>query len=243
MSILLRPVEVPGRYDSCGGRRAATGAENSMRRAFASIRLLVGLAVIVAVVGQFVKSASMVPDVPRFAGNFLSFFTIDSNLLTIVVLLAGAWYGFAKSRDSERYTLFRAAVTTYMATTGVVYGLLLREVSLDQATTLAWSNEILHVFAPAYVLLDWILAPGRRPVRWDRFWTILVFPILWLLYTLVRGPIAGWYPYPFLNPAQPGGYATVVLYIVAIAGFIGIVGALVVWLSRLRVLGSGARSR
>ncbi|KQV06264.1 Pr6Pr family membrane protein [Leifsonia sp. Root112D2] len=214
-----------------------------MRRAFAVIRLIVAVGVIAAVVGQFAKSLSMVPNPSLFTANFLSFFTIDSNLLTIAMLLAGAWFGFTKRRDPQRYNMFRASVTAYMATTGVVYALLLRDVSLDQATTLPWSNEILHVYAPLYVVLDWILAPGRIPVRWDRLWLVLTFPILWLAYTLIRGPIVGWYPYPFLNPAQPGGYATVVLYIVAIAGFIGIVGVVVVWLSRLRVLGNGLRSR
>ncbi|MCX7520748.1 Pr6Pr family membrane protein [Microbacterium sp. STN6] len=214
-----------------------------MRRAFAVLRLIVAIGVIAAVVGQFAKSLSMVANPGAFAANFLSFFTIDSNLLTIVMLLAGAWFGFTKRRDDARFTLFRASVTAYMATTGVVYALLLRDVSLDQATTLPWSNEILHVVAPLYVVLDWIFAPGRSPVRWDRLWLILTFPIIWLAYTLIRGPLVGWYPYPFLNPAQPGGYATVVLYIVAIAGFIGIVGVVVVWLSRLRVLGNGSRSR
>jgi hypothetical protein len=214
-----------------------------MRRAFAVLRLIVAIGVLAAVVGQFAKSLPMVASPGAFAANFLSFFTIDSNLLTVAMLGAGAWLGFRTQRDPARYTMFRASVTAYMATTGVVYALLLRDVSLDQATTLPWSNEVLHVVAPLYVVLDWIFSPGRSPIRWDRLWLILTFPVIWLAYTLIRGPIVGWYPYPFLNPAQSGGYASVVLYIVAIAGFIGIVGVIVVWLSRLRVLGGGSRSR
>ncbi len=66
-----------------------------------------------------------------------------------------------------------------MATTLVVYNLLLREVSLDQATTVPWSNEIMHVWAPLYLLVDWVLAPGRRHVEWRRLWTIAIFPIAW----------------------------------------------------------------
>ncbi len=48
----------------------------------------------------------------------------------------------------------------------------------------------------------------------------LTFPSAWLLYTLVRGPVAGWYPYPFLDPAH-GGYGSVALYCLAILlGFV-----------------------
>jgi hypothetical protein len=53
---------------------------------------------------------------------------------------------------------------------------------------------------------------------------------------MIRGPIVGWYPYPFLNPAQPGGYGAVAVYVVAIAGFIGLMAVVVVALSRTRIL-------
>jgi len=117
----------------------------------------------------------------------------------------------------------------------VVYNLLLREISLDQATTLPWSNEILHVWAPLYMILDWVLAPGRIPILWTRFWLIVVFPIVWVIYTMIRGPIVGWYPYPFLNPdIEPGvGYGGVAVYVIAIAAFILLVGAGITGLSRL----------
>jgi hypothetical protein len=37
-----------------------------------------------------------------------------------------------------------------------------------------------------------------------------VFPFVFLAYTLVRGPLVDWYPYPFLDPRQHG-YGHVVL--------------------------------
>lgn len=121
-----------------------------------------------------------------------------------------------------------------MATTFVVYNLLLRDISLDQATTVAWSNEILHVWAPLYLIVDWLIAPGRAPIGWNRFWLIAVFPLAWAMYSMIRGPIVGWYPYPFLNPAN-GGYGAVAVYVIAIAAFILLVGAGVVALSRTRL--------
>lgn len=205
-----------------------------MRRLFGVLRVLAAAAIIVAIAGQFVQSWSMVPDRLSFVVNFFSFFTILSNALTSIVLLIGAWYAFTRAADPPWYNLVRACAVTYMATTFVVYNLLLREISLDQATTVPWSNEILHVWAPLYVIVDWVLAPGRRHIEWRRLWTIAIFPLAWAAYTLIRGAMVGWYPYPFLDPAiEPGvGYGGVLVYVIAIASFILLVGAGIIALSR-----------
>ena len=72
---------------------------------------------------------------------------------------------------------------------------------------------------------------------------IAVFPILWAVYTLVRGPlvtnpISGnpyWYPYPFMDPHNfENGYLGVAVYIVGIAIAILAAGCLVVWIGRRR---------
>lgn len=203
-----------------------------MRRLFGVLRLLAAAGIIVAIVGQFAQSWSMVSDRLAFVVNFFSFFTILSNALSAIVLLVGAWYAFARRVDPAAYNLVRACVVTYMATTFVVYNLLLREISLDQATTVPWSNEILHVWAPLYLIADWVLAPGRRRVEWRRLWTIAIFPIAWAVYSMIRGAIVGWYPYPFLDPAQQAGYGGVAVYVIAIAAFILLVGAGIIALSR-----------
>ena len=206
-----------------------------MRRVFGVLRLLAAAAIIVAIVRQFANSLSMVPDPALFIVNFFSFFTILSNALAAITLLIGAWFSLRSAAEPDWYTYVRAAIVTYMTTTLVVYNLLLREISLDQATTVPWSNEILHVWAPLYLLLDWIFAPGRGRVPWSRFWWIAAFPIAWVVYTMIRGAVVGWYPYPFLDPAiEPGvGYDGVTVYVIAIASFILLVGSAIVGLSQV----------
>ncbi|WP_448002940.1 Pr6Pr family membrane protein [Agromyces bauzanensis] len=203
-----------------------------MRRAFGVLRVLAAAAIFVAIAGQFAQSWSMVPDQAFFLVNFFSFFTILSNAVSSIVLLVGAWIAFTRPGDPVVFNLVRACAVTYMATTFVVYNLLLREISLDQATTVPWSNEILHVWAPLYLVVDWVLAPGRRHVEWRRIWTIAIFPLAWVAYSMIRGAITGWYPYPFLNPAQEAGYGGVAVYVIAIASFILLVGAGIIALSR-----------
>jgi hypothetical protein len=211
-----------------------------MRKVFGVIRVIAAGVIIAAIVGQLIFSLEVTPagEVPRFLVNFFSYFTILSNALAAIALLVGAYYSFTLRRDPAWYNLSLAAVVTYMATTGVVYNLLLRGITLEQGRTLAWSNEVLHLIAPIYIVLVWILTPGKSPLKWSSIGAIIAFPLVWSVYTMIRGAIVGWYPYPFLDPSQPGGYGAVAVYVVAIAGFIGLMACAVVALSRTRILRS-----
>lgn len=217
-----------------------------MRTGFGIARVLFAVLGIAAIATQFASSATAIASkggsVGAFVVNFFSFFTIDSNVLAVVVLLVGAFFAFARSGDdADWYTVLRAVATTYMATTGIVYNLLLRNIALPQGQTVQWSNEVLHVVIPLYIVLDWFFAPGRAALRNKALWWIVGFPIVWAVYTLIRGPFAGdpvtglmpWYPYPFLNPATSrNGYLSVSFYVILIAVVILAVGFGVVWISR-----------
>lgn len=211
----------------------------------AVVRVLVAVLGVAAIVAQLERSIqnwnATGLSVPFGVTNFFSFFTIDSNVATIVVLLIGAAFVFAKKDDPHWYTIFRAIVVTYMFVTGVVYNLLLRGVELPQGSTVGWSNEVLHVVACAYIVLDWFIAPGRVPLNWRSLRAIVVFPLAWVAYTMVRAPFTvsetlnhkAFYPYPFLDPALAHeGWFSVAFYIVLIAGVVLGAGAGVIWVSR-----------
>ena len=218
-----------------------------MRIVFAIGRAAIAIAIVAAVVGQLNTSLAYWPahgvtNIALSIANFFSFFTIQSNVATVAVTAIGAYLLATNTRPNPAWfnTLY-AAVATYMIVTGVVYNLLLRGVELPQGTTVPWSNEVLHVIACVWMLLDWLLAPGRSPIVSRDLWKVLVFPIVWVIYTLIRGPLTPdqmqdktyWYPYPFLNPnLSPNGYLSVAFYIILIAVVIGITAAGVVWISR-----------
>jgi hypothetical protein len=221
-----------------------------MRILFAIVRVVVAVAIVAAIVAQLNQSVSNwiaggVTNLSISFANFFSFFTIESNVATVVVCLVGAFFLLTRkgAADPAWFTGFRAAIVTYMVVTGVVYNLLLRNVELPQGTTVPWSNEILHVIAPLWMLLDWLLVSGRLALAWKSIWFIVIFPLAWGIYTLIRGPITPdemqgkdhWYPYPFLNPnLSPNGYLSVAFYIILIAVVIGLTAAGVVWVSRRR---------
>jgi hypothetical protein len=55
----------------------------------------------------------------------------------------------------------------------------------------------------------------------------LIFPLAWLAFTLIRGAVDDWYPYPFLDPNN-GGYRSVAYHVIVIlAGFVVIAGIIV----------------
>jgi hypothetical protein len=61
----------------------------------------------------------------------------------------------------------------------------------------------------------------------------LSYPLVWVTLTLMRGAADGWYPYPFLDPAN-GGYASVALYFVTILVFFLAIGMALIWLGNIR---------
>jgi hypothetical protein len=143
--------------------------------------------------------------------NFFSYFTIESNLIAVAALLlaTATWRGHrSASVDS-----FRGAATTYMTVTFVVFALLLADTDVD--TAIVWVDRVLHRVIPVVMMADWLLDPpfGRIELRRALWW--VAYTLAWVVYTMVRGAIVGWYPYPFLDPAH-GGYGSVLVYGVAI---------------------------
>ena len=55
-------------------------------------------------------------------------------------------------------------------------------------------------------------------------------PAAYLVYSLIRGPIVDWYPYPFLNPDEVGGYGGVAAYAVGIAALAALGTWVIVWI-------------
>lgn len=207
-----------------------------MRILVALLRLAAAVLIGASIVTQFVhglRFSEGAMSTEAIVWNFFSFFTVDSNVLSVVVLVLGAVSLLRTGEDGPRLAVFRVMVATYMTTTGIVYNTLLRGIDLPLGQVVPWTNEVMHVVGPIILLLDWLVSPGRRKLDWTAIWAVVAFPLVWTVYTLIRGPIVGWYPYPFLNPdLAPTGYVSVAFYVVLIAGVIGGTGALLVLASR-----------
>lgn len=219
------------------------------------LRIAAALLAFAAIAAQLTRSIQNALDsptewgghIPTVAANFLSFFTIESNLFAAIALVIAAIWALrhrsTTAPEPRWLAVLLVCVSTYMIVTGIVYNTLLRGEVLPQGVTVPWSNEVLHVVIPLFLLLDVLLAPRRRALGWSTIAIAAVFPLVWAVYTLIRAnliiaPATGqpyWYPYPFLNPhTVPGGYFGVSGYIIGIAIAIIAVAAGVVWVGRRR---------
>lgn len=163
-------------------------------------------------------------------GNFFSFFTIQSNIIGFVAL---AWAALA-TKQTKRLVMFRGGATLYLAITGIVYGTLLAHLpGAATDTSGVWVNNIVHRIAPVVIVVDWFLNPPMIALAFRQALVWLAYPILWLVYTLIRGNAIDWWPYPFLNPHKPGGWGRVTLYCIGIS--IVFIGAtwLLTWLTNI----------
>jgi len=142
----------------------------------------------------------------RFAPfNFFSYFTVESNLFAIALLLLSASaFAPALHRHSHPWAMLRGAATLYMVTTGIVFAVLLAGIEGAEFTAVPWDNIVLHDLMPLAVAVDWVvdLPAHRLTFRHAAVW--LVFPLAYVVYSLIRGHFVGWYPYPFLNPSAHG---------------------------------------
>jgi len=128
-------------------------------------------------------------------------------------------------RISWWFCPLRGGTVVYMACTGIVFALLLRGTAHEAASYLKWADNVLHVLFPLIVVLDWIVLRLRAVLSWPQAASWLIFPLIWLVFTLIRGAVTSWYPYPFLAPNP--GYGTVALYCLAILVLMGLLCAAV----------------
>ena len=203
------------------------------------LRFAAAAAIVIAIVAQLQRTIENTVaaggDIGFVLVNFFSFFTIESNVLAVVAFAVGAVVVATGRAETVGFTVFRLVAVTYMTVTLIVYNLLLRGIELPQGQTVPWSNEVLHVVGPLLIIADWLFTPGRNRLEWNRVWAVVVFPIVWAAYTLIRGPIVGWYPYPFLNPGNSeNGYLSVAFYVILIAAVMVGVGAAAIWVTRRR---------
>lgn len=154
-----------------------------------------------------------------------SYFTILSNVVVAVVMTMlwrdpgrrGRWMG-----------ALRLDALAMITVTGLVYALVLA----PQASYTGWnqaSDVLLHYVVPPLTVLVWLVAGPRGLLRFDQLGPMLVVPVAWLVYTLVRGQVIDAYPYSFLDVITKG-WGTVLLNLTGIvvaslalaAGFVAV---------------------
>lgn len=209
------------------------------RRGLGILHLAVSAFLLFTYVFQIVDlsiGGSFVPD------EYFVYFTNDTTMIAIVVLALTGVSMLRRPRDSVWLTAAALAVVPYALVTGIVYNLTLRGMPSEVYLGMPWANEVLHVAMPLFLALDWFVFRladrGRPALPWRAILVALIFPVVWLAVTYLRGALTGWYPYPFLQPSA--GPAVVGGYIGGIAVFVVLVAAFGILVSRARAVSSGS---
>lgn len=199
------------------------------RRLVGILRLTAGLTLAVALTFQIVEK---VVNNDMVADQYFSYFTIQSSMVASIVLIVGGVMALRLPVDTVLYTLVRMSVLSYAVVTAVVYNVLLRGIPEEGFIESKWPGELMHVWIPLFIALDWILSPGRPPLRWTGLRYVVIYPLAWVAFTMLRGAATGWFPYPFLEPST--GVLSISIYVVGIAGFIVGIASLAIGWSRRR---------
>lgn len=206
----------------------ARGAREA-RQALGVFRLLVAALEIVALIGNFQYVLGF-----RFfaTANFFSYFTIQSAMIAVATLAIAASFALFAPKDPAWLGVLRTMVTVYLLVSGIVFALIVVQASSrDYRVDVPWSDTLLHFIVPALAIVAWTVdgVIGVNPrVPWTTVGWALVYPTLWLVYTLIRGADVGWYPYFFLDEAQVDGALGVALYCAFVLGiFVGLTAGFV----------------
>lgn len=158
--------------------------------------------------------------------NFFSYFTILSNLLVAVCLTSSLLKPGSAMGSFFSSVSVQSAIAVYIFIVGLVYNLVLR--GIVTLTGFKWIvDNLLHVLVPLLFVIYWLVFTPKKMLQWKSILPWLIFPAIYLIYSLLRGPIADWYPYPFLHAGKLG-YGQVALnsFFVVVAFLLAGLGAI-----------------
>lgn len=168
-------------------------------------RAAAGVFIAVCVVAQYwllVRGDSLA----GMAGSslrFFSFFTILTNVLAAATLLIPLVAPHSAVGRFLSRPGVRTAVTGYIIMVGVIYYLLLRDLSHRQGWPMFF-EYMLHYVTPPLFVVDWLAFVDKRDLDWRIGLSALGFPLAYLVWTVIHGAATGWYPYPFIDAAELG---------------------------------------
>jgi hypothetical protein len=199
---------------------------------FASTAVVVAIGLAVQIPVAATNDQAFFPTAAGRVFNVFCFFTIDSNIIVGVTCLLLA---LRLERASTTFRVFRLMGLVGITITGIVYHVAIaRTVEFDGWGLIA--DQILHTVVPIAAVVGWLMFGPRGQISWRIAGLALLYPIVWIVFTLIRGPIVNWYPYHFIDVITLG-YPKVtansvwiaLLFLAVSAGFHQLDG----WLARI----------
>ena len=155
-----------------------------------------GTQLVLVVQGKHVLTeTAQLPPISTRVIRFFSYFTVDSNLLCA---FSCASLVLDPERDGRVWRVLRLNALVGITVTGLIYVSLLRPIV--HLTGVPKLTDIgMHYVAPIAVVLGWLLFGPRPRLDSETLLASLIYPALYMLYTVAHGAASHWYPYPFVD--------------------------------------------
>lgn len=167
---------------------------------FAVAAVAIVLQLVLVVQGHHVLDETNRPPLGTRIVRFWSYLTIWGN-----VLLAGSALALACGRipTGRVGRAARLGAVVLIGVIAIVHFVLLRPL-LDLHGPDLVADRLLHLVVPALGVLGWLVLGPRGVADAHDILGSVLLPVVWLGYTLVRGAVTDWYPYPFLDVTEHG---------------------------------------
>ncbi|WP_445735845.1 Pr6Pr family membrane protein [Mariniflexile sp.] len=135
--------------------------------------------------------------------RFFSFFTILTNLLVAIFFTYKMFKPSIKPLGIFNKKGTTTALTAFILIVGLVYQMALR--GIWEPTGIQWLvDELLHSIIPLLFLIYWFIYGTKQNTNIRNVGIWLLYPIVYIVFVLVRGHFSSYYPYPFLNIPELG---------------------------------------
>ncbi|MEW9305570.1 Pr6Pr family membrane protein [Labrys neptuniae] len=148
-----------------------------------------------------------------------SYFTVLTNTLVAIVSGASALLGERDGLLTRPGT--RAAVAIYIFVVGVIFAALLTGLRPMSGLTLA-VDTVLHRVVPVLYVLYWLLFVPKGRLSWRDPLAWMLYPLLYVAYSLLYGALTGRYLYPFADVTVLGYGGALANGLVILAGFLAL---------------------
>jgi hypothetical protein len=198
------------------------------------LRLITGLGLIGSVIWQ-VTDRTLNNNFRPF--EYFAYFSIITAIFAGALLLVVGVRALRNLEEGKRLEIAKLSLTVAMVVVGVVYHALLSDVANDvRDGDYVWPvfpNEFIHTYAPILIVLEYLVSQKTFNIRLRAALWVAVFPLVWLMFSVIRGSITNWWPYWFINPNGEAGLIGMLSYIGAITAFFLTLGFIVLGVKKL----------
>jgi hypothetical protein len=166
--------------------------------------------------------------------DYLGYFTVLTNILVTFLATSPLVASPSAAAAWSRRPAVIGGAAASIALVSITYHLILREQWAPQG--LQWlADVLLHYVVPLLFALYWFMAASAAPLTWTAPLMWALYPLVFLVYALVRGALIGRYPYPFIDVTAIGYARAMINAVGLLAGFLifsGVMTAFARWRAR-----------